>query len=466
MEKVCLQKLRDVLIKINPTIILIIDTLLNNNFDVYLVGGFTRDYLSGRKIKDVDVVTSAKPDDILNIFKNLKTNLVGKSFGVVIVNGIEVATLRKDTYFGLSDKNVKIEYGTSVEEDSKRRDLTINQIYFCLRSGKIIDYVNGQDDLLMKIIRFNGEAQHRIWEDPNRIIRACRFLAKIDGTFSLLTLKNLKSCSDYVVHVKPERIRLEIIKAMSIKKASIFFRALHEIDVLKHIFPSLDKAYLHPGGPYHIEDVFDHCMMAGDHAHTKNPIIKLTAYLHDIGKPISCRMNPHTDKIWFEGHDRDGCAASKVELENLKFSFEEINLISNLIGLHMRISNVRLQPKAIRRTLKMLNDVGISYQSLLRIAICDKMGNLKSSKFYKMKNIYNLAKDFKEQVNRKDPVNQFTDLKVNGNDIMEATGLKPGKEIGELLKYLLECVLDDPELNDKDQLIQLVKEKLNGRENM
>ena len=437
----------------------IIIKLQDLGYESYLVGGYVRDMILGVKCKDKDIATSADPDQLIKIFKDQEIKTFGKSFLVTFINGIEVATFRTDVYKGLNDKDVEIKIAKSAEEDAKRRDLTINSLFFDPVTKKIIDYVNGQEDLQKKIIRFNGKAKDRIWEDPNRIIRACRFLAKIDGSFRMDTFKNLKSCSEYVKYIKPERIRIEIIKAMSIKKSSIFFKALHDIGVLKYIFSSLDKAYLHPGGPYHIENIFDHCMMSGDHSSTKDPIIKLAAYLHDIGKPISCRINPHTKDIWFEGHDRDGCEAAKVELEKLKFSSEEINIISNLILLHMRISSVRLSPKAIRRTLKTLNDFDIPYQSLLRVSICDRMGNLKSRSRYKLKDVYKLVKDFKDQVNRKDPVNQFSDLKVNGNDIMETTGLKPGKQVGELLKYLLDCVLDNPELNDKEELIKLVKEK-------
>jgi len=437
----------------------IILKLQDLGYESYLVGGYVRDMILGIKCKDKDVVTSAEPDKLIEIFKDQEIKTFGKSFLVTFIDGIEVATFRTDSYNGLNDKNVQIKVSKSAEEDVKRRDFTINSLLYDPTSKKIIDYVNGQEDLQKRIIRFNGEPEKRIWEDPNRIIRACRFLAKIDGYFSDDTFESLKKYSDYIKsYISPERIRLEVLKAMSVKKASIFFRSLYDINALKYVFPSLNLAYLHPGGPYHIEDVFDHCMMAGDHCHTKDPLIKLAAYLHDIGKPISARTNPKTKDIWFEGHEETGCEEAKFELGNLRFSYEEINLISNLILLHMRVSSERTGPKGVRRTLKSLNDCNIPYQSLIRVAICDKMGGLKSREYYKLRDIYNLTKCFRDQANRKDPVNQFRDLKIDGYEIMELTGLKPGKEVGDVLKYLLECVLDEPELNDKEKLTNLVKE--------
>ena len=127
----------------------------------------------------------------------------------------------------------------------------------------------------------------------------------------------------------------------------------------------------------------------------------------------------------------------------------------------MRIAYERLHPKSIRRTLKMLHDYGIDYRSLLRVAICDKMGNLKSRKKYKLRDVHNLVRDFREQANRKDPVSKFADLKINGNDVMKVTGLKPGKEVGEVLTKLLDMVIDNPELNEKETLIKLAKKGLN-----
>jgi len=436
----------------------IILKLQDKGYEAYLVGGYVRDMILGIESKDKDIATNADPDTLMEIFKDQEIKTAGKSFLVTFINGIEVATFRTDVYSGLNDKDVKITVAKTAEEDAKRRDLSINSIFYDPVSKKIIDYVNGQEDLKNKVIRFNGDPEKRIWEDPNRIVRACRFKAKINGEFEDNTFNHLLTSSEYVLTmVKPERIRLEIIKAMSIKKASIFFRALNEIGALQHILPSLEKSWLHPGGPYHIEDVFDHCMMAGDHCSTKDPIIKLTAYLHDIGKPISSRINPMTKDIWFEGHEETGCEEAKFELANLRFSTEEINIISSLILLHMRISHSRMTPKSIRRTLKKLADFGIPFQSLLRVAICDKMGGLKSQKYYTRKDVFELAKSFRKIINEK-PVSKFSDLKVNGNDVMEITGLKPGKEVGEVLKNLMDLTIDDPELNEKEKLIELVKE--------
>jgi tRNA nucleotidyltransferase (CCA-adding enzyme) len=438
----------------------IIHKLQNKGFEAYFIGGAVRDMLMNVKPKDFDIVTSATPEEIIDIFKNQCIKEVGKSFGVIIVDGTEVATYRSDTYYGGSDKNVKIEYGKTLEEDIVRRDFTINGIAYNPKTDEFLDYVNGKEDIKNKIVRFIGDPRKRIFEDPNRIIRACRFKARINGKIERISFEYLCTYSKYIKsHVSPERIRLEILKSMEIKKASKFFIALKEIYGLKYIFPSLDNCHTTPGGPYHIENVFEHCMDSGDHCSTRFPLVKLAAYLHDVGKFISCRTNIRTNDIWFQGHEITGYAIVKDELKKLRFSMDEINTISNLILLHMRISESRIQPKSVRRTLAKLKEFDLPYQSLLRLSICDKMGNRRTRDFFTFKDVKKLVNHFREQANRKDSVSQFSDLKVNGHDVMEITGLKPGKEIGNIIKYLFDLIVDNPELNNKESLTKLINER-------
>jgi tRNA nucleotidyltransferase/poly(A) polymerase len=445
----------------------IVKRLQDSGFKGYFVGGYIRNKILGLKSKDIDITTNASPEQIVELFSDQKVKNVGKAFLITLVNNIEVATFRKDLYKGLNNKNATIEQVDDERIDVKRRDFTINSILYDPIADKIYDYVNGLKDLQEKIIRFNGDPEHGIWEDPNRIIRACRFRAQIDGSFDEKTFNALKKYSDYVsTLVSPNRIRMEILKAMDIKKASIFFRSLYEIDALQYIFPSLNNCYGTEGGPYHIEEVFDHCMMSGDHCNPKHKYVKLAAYLHDVGKGISKRINPKTNKIWFQGHEKSGSEAVKNELYDLKFSLEEINIISSLIYLHMRISNERLNPKAIRRTLVMLKDRNIFYRDLIRIAICDRKGNTKWIGRYTIENVRYLCSLFRKEIYRKDPVNKFSDLKVNGYDVMKITGLTPGKQVGEILEKLMEKVIDNPNNNDRSKLLDLIKKiNIEGEKN-
>jgi hypothetical protein len=180
--------------------------------------------------------------------------------------------------------------------------------------------------------------------------------------------------------------------------------------------------------------------------------------LHDIGKPISCRINPRTDDVWFREHECTGADKAAEELKTLRFTSDEISFISNLIRLHMRISYERLSPKSVRRTLVMLNDAGIPYKNLLRLAVSDSRGNFKTNQHYGLRNIRELLTAFKTELDRKNPASCFAQLALNGKDVMDITGLKPGKEVGKALKFLLENVIEDPELNTKESLEKLLLE--------
>lgn len=437
----------------------ITDTLKSKGYEVYLVGGCVRDKLMGLVPKDIDIVTSARPDDIVEIFNNIaKVNLVGKSFGVVLVDDYEVATFRGDKYFGLDDKNCEIEYVDTIEEDLSRRDLTINSIAYDPYSEELIDPFNGIEDIKSKLVKFTGNPFYRIREDPNRIIRACRFLSKIDGEFSEWTLQALTRCSSLIKYVKPERIRVEILKSMQIEKASRFFISLYNIGCLEYIFPSMYKSYDHPHGKHHWENIFDHLMNVGDQISTRNTLLKLTGYLHDCGKPKSYTLTDDEEKRGvFYKHHIEGKYVAKEELLRLKFSNDEIKYISRLIRNHMFSTS---SDKSIRKTLRRLDDLGIHWKDLVRLRIADQLGSEKyvATKLHEQTSyLVRLIDKFRDAEKNTISDNRIS-LAINGNDIMEILGIEPGKKVGEVKKYIEELVLEDPEMNDRDILIDKIKE--------
>jgi len=439
----------------------IVKTLQSNGFEAYFVGGYVRDRLLGLTTYDVDITSSAHPDEIIRLFPNDKVDLVGKSFGVVLINGIEIATYRKDKYLGLSDKNVVIEPGT-LYEDASRRDFTFNSLYFNPITGETLDFFDGKEDLNKKVVRFVGESSERIFEDPNRIIRACRFVSTLDGSFAKDTFEELQRRADYVGSmVAPERIRQEILKAMRTKKASRFFVALHDIGALKYIFPSLEACYGVDGGKHHGEGVFEHNMLAGDYISPRFPRLKLSCYLHDCGKYIMKRENPKTGEDWFEGHAEKGSELLQGELKDLTFSNDEISTITGLVKHHMRV-NFGMGGKAVRRLLKDLQDEGgLSWRDLLKVRAADRFANLGKDNYGSLDFREMIGKFWRETKNPKHVSLSVKSLALNGNDVMEVLGLKPSPKVGEVLDNLLEIVLDDPTKNTTPILLQeLVRMKV------
>ncbi len=431
----------------------IIKRLCEHNHDTYLVGGGVRDILSGGEPKDFDIVTAATPETITELFKDCKVMTVGKSFGVVLVDGYEVATFRHDRHHGIGNKNCTVYFAGSIQEDLSRRDFTVNAMAYCELTGEIVDEHNGQSDLHNRIIRFVGDPVERILEDPNRIIRACRFLAKLDGEFAVDTRLALEANGHLVRdEVAPERIRLEILKAMELERPSLFFSALYSIDVLKYIFPAMDSCVSHPHGKHHIEDVFVHLMLAGDSVTSEDPILRLAAYLHDVGKPEAYAKRGDGS---FVHHDAIGVELITEELRALKFSNAEIHRITSLVSVHM--VNIRdISDKGMRSFLKKLVDRDLCFEEFLSLRVADRAAN-RSKQPYKDEEISALVDHVDSVQNAKVPFS-VKSLAVSGGELIEEFNLPPGPKISEIQHYLLDQVLEQGEqINSRQHLLLLAE---------
>ena len=433
----------------------IVQELCEKGCKSYITGGAVRDLQLNIEPKDFDVVTEATYEQLQKIFTNKRNfQTVGKSFEVAIVDGIEVAGYRVDTYN--TNNQCVVGLADTLEEDLARRDLTINSMAYCPYTGHLIDPFNGSEDLKNKIIRFTGNAEKRINEDPCRILRACRFLALLNGTFAENTLQALKDNAHLVKTIARDRIQKELIKVMKYETPSVFFHALEEIGILKNVFPSLHNCVGLEGGNHHNEDVFTHCMLVGDALSKKDPVVRLAGFLHDVGKVSAAELQPDGD-VKFIGHEKDGAALLFDELINLKFSSKEVKTIVGLTTLHMRqIEDVK--PKTIRKLLIALDEFGLNWKQWLQLRLADRKGNL-SKEPHSKHNIQTFALQFHRILHPVEPVNvalKITDLAVNGKDVMTLLEIKPGAKVGQTLNDLFEKVLEEPELNTKDQLTKLI----------
>jgi putative nucleotidyltransferase with HDIG domain len=422
----------------------IINTLHENGFEVFIVGGFVRDTLLGLEPFDMDFATNAKPEEIKKLFtsKNMKVSLVGQQFKVSLVNGIEVATFREDKQTKLfKARYCEPEYADTIEEDLARRDLTINAMAVNAITKEFIDPFNGSQDLVDGIIRFVGNGRNRVQQDPTRILRACRFLAQIEGSFSHDTLKVLLECAPYVKkHIEPDRIRLEILKAMKANQPSIFFSALHLIDALKYIFPSMDLCFGHTGGKHHPETIGEHLMQTGDNISKKFPLVRLAGYLHDIGKPSAYEQNGDGS---FNNHELIGMKLTEKYLRKLRFSNYEIATVKNLVSAHMRTC-LGLTPRGIRRLKKYLADIAIDPRSYIRLKLADRLANMDRTPTEIAPVRGMIINSGIREVEENLPLT-LKDLTLSGGDLIKEFGLHPGPVVGVLHKRLLEFVVDEGE---------------------
>ncbi len=421
----------------DPAIHYIFDTLQKNGFLSYVTGGAVRDMVRQRPSEDFDILTNASMDQISAIFSGQKVKRVGRSFPVCIVNGIEISSPR-------ADKST----AGFLKSDLAKRDLTINAMAYDPVSKKIIDPFNGREDLKNCIIKFTGNPEKRISEDPIRVVRACRFAAMIDGDIEQASLDSILSCRNLLENsAARERTGHEIIKAMSLEKPSLFFKALKKSHLLSSIFPSLDRCYDLDGGPHHGETVFEHCLLVGDAISPTLPILRLAGFLHDVGKFDAAKIKE--GRLTFPGHEKYTKPVVN-DLAALKFATKDIRYIQSVLKSHMRPLTHVTTPKAVRKLIAMLDDLALDYKDFMRIRIADKKGNLSKNPYTLTEIKIRLEKLF-AALSGSSAI-RINQLQFTGDDIMRILGRPPGPDIGKIKQMLFAKVLEDPSLNNYDDL--------------
>lgn len=442
---------------------------------VYLVGGCIRDNLLGRESIDYDLVTNLRPNVLEGIFSDgFKVDLVGKSFGVVIVDGIEVATFRRDKYL---DDNIHtkgadtVEFSDTIEEDLSRRDFTINAMARrCLIaheltfSDEIIDPFNGQSDLMSKKIKFVGNPSDRIREDPCRILRAFRFNQLLLGggdpidhhlqhydrnPFYHDYLHDVISNKSLFLLIAPERIRMELLKVMTYERVDSFIEDLRISGLLNCVFPSLAMCIGVDGGQRHKESVYTHCLLVSNSISKKYPLLRLAALLHDVGKPqtVSCDENGITH---FYNHEDVSHVLVARDLERLKFGNKEIDYMCEVIKKHMFFFEEITKDSTYRR---FMSNLKVPVRDVLRMRIADRKGNMLKKDRSPITFIFRKTLKKIRKIEKENKCLKLSDLDINGCDLI-SMGCTQGPEIGKILKLCLEHVLEDPSRNKKDVLME------------
>jgi poly(A) polymerase len=267
----------------------IVRKLQDNNFEAYFAGGCVRDILLGLDPQDIDIATNAKADQVQELFpENVP---IGKQFGVILVKGqkhqYEVATFREEGPYLDKRRPSSVKF-SSAQNDAKRRDFTINGLFFDPVNQKIIDYVGGQEDIKKKTIRFIGDAKERIEEDNLRLIRAIRFKVTLNFQYSADTFDILTQNAPLITNVSSERLREEINKILLSKRRHIGMTELSQSRIIDYIIPEINKlkGVPQPIEYHHEGDVFTHTYLAIKSLPTDAPLHLVWAVLlHDIGKP-------------------------------------------------------------------------------------------------------------------------------------------------------------------------------------
>ncbi len=434
----------------------VLKELLSAGFSAYYVGGCVRDLLRGKTSSDIDIATNATLEDIKKVFP--KAAIIGEAFSVALVHKIEVATFRQDGPYSDFRHPDFVKIVPTVEEDLSRRDFTINAIAMDI-DGNIIDPFNGKKDLENKIVRFVGEPRKRLFEDPIRALRACRFASLISGKIESESKKVILQNHSLLKKIAKERIQLELNKILMLDNREDALFLLSELHLLEEILPELAKSVDVPQNGYHAEDCWTHAVKSTQAVVKKDLKLRLATLLHDIAKPKQ-RTRDDDGIDHFYSHEVAGVKIVEKELRNLKYSLETIGYVKEATRYHMtRIMFVpEMKDATIRRLMGRLKYISI--RDILRLQIADMRGNLREP--FSLKEQIELLRYVLKRIRRiekEDHALKITDLAINGIDIINIFKIKPGRKVGKALQYCLEEVLKKPELNTKKDLIFLLKSK-------
>ncbi|MCD6124280.1 HD domain-containing protein [bacterium] len=434
-------------IKFKPLPRKVLEVLRSNANEIYYVGGYVRDVLLGLPTQDRDVlVRGPKLTDLVEILSPIgRAELVGKSFNLVRFwykgERFDIVVPSRRTPAGSIP-----EPGMSLIDDLKCRDFTINAIAWDILKKQVIDPLKGLEDLENRLLRATGK--NAFIDDPLRILRMCRLASKLgfkidDGTFLAA-----KECANKLQTVFKERIGDEFGKIMLLEKPSIALKCLHEVGALEVILPELSECVgvSQPGG-IHAYDVFEHILRTVDETRA-DLLVRFAALFHDITKPRH-KIIGDDGRARFYGHQESSAKVASRWLKKFAFSHKLADNVAKLVRLHM-FTHAQTE-KGIRRFIRKVGEELLEPLFELRFADTKAQGHGDLEAEIKYKNrVY-------EVLSKKPPLS-VKDLAVDGHDVMRILGIPPGKKVGEVLNFLLEKVLEDPNLNEKEKLEKLIIE--------
>jgi len=424
---------------IDPGALFIIKKLNDGGYEALVVGGCIRNLVMGEEAHDWDITTSATPEEISRTFKGYKVVPVGEKYGTIMVVikavNYQVTTFRgKDKLKGIEETEVA-KWTSLLLEDLKHRDFTINTLVWGEKEG-VLDYFKGLEDIKRRVIKGVEDPSERMKEDPLRMLRAIRMVCKLDFKIDQATLQEIKKNSILIKKVSPERIRDELIKILLSNFPKRGFKLLQQLGLLQFILPELERCvgfYREDFCPN--KDLFEHILNLLNNL-PPDLALHLVALLSEITQPPSNSQTSRKE------------VAAKI-LRRLKFKNSIIKKVSILVQEDWRAIDF-LNPKNIRQFISKCGEENIL--NVLELKRTDiKIGK----KIAKLKQLEKMEQQVREALEEKPPVS-LKDLAINGKDLIDL-GYQEGVELGRMLKSLLEIVIDKPELNRRERLLEFLE---------
>ena len=429
----------------------IINTLNQAGFEAYAVGGCVRDSIMGRVPDDWDITTSADPQQVKKLFR--RTIDTGIQHGTVTVmlqkTGYEVTTYRIDGEYEDNRHPKEVIFTKSLEEDLKRRDFTVNAMAYHPGEG-LVDLFDGIGDMEKKCIRCVGQAEERFSEDALRMMRGVRFSAQFGYRIEEQTREAIRKLRENLRNVSAERIRVELVKLL-VSPHPDYLRIACDLGITKVMLPEFDVCMETPQhNPHHCYSVGEHTIHSMQQI-APDKVLRLAMLLHDIGKPLT-KTTDENGKDHFKKHPKESARLAQDILRRLKFDNDTLKKVCRLVEFHdwsidleenVKISTVR------RLIANIGEDAFPDMFEINRADLLSQSSYLRERKLAKQEMLESMYREIME----KQECLSLKDLAVGGKDLL-AQGIKPGKELGEILQRMLADVFEDPAHNKKEYLLE------------
>jgi poly(A) polymerase len=417
--------------------------------ELALVGGSVRDVFLGRGHGDLDLTTDARPEQVLKLAEGWADAVweIGIDFGTVGLRKgstiCEITTYRSESY-RYDSRKPKVDYGTSLDDDLSRRDFTVNAMAARLPSLELADPFGGLADLRGKVLRTPGRAQDSFTDDPLRILRAARFTAQLDFTVTADVREAMTALAPRLAVVSAERIRDELTKLMLAPGNGPVrgIALLVDTGVADQVLPEVPRLRLEADEHFRHKDVYQHSLTVLERAIALEPRygleadlrLRLAALLHDIGKPKTRRLLPD-GRVAFHHHEAVGASMARARLSQLRFPKDVVNDVATLVARHLRFHGYNeggWTDSAVRRYVHDAGPLLTRLHALTR-ADCTTRNRQKAAR------LASAYDDLEERITVLAEQEELEKIRpdLDGNQIMEILGVRPGPVVGQARRYLL-----------------------------
>ena len=436
-------------------------------FTLALVGGPVRDAILGRLGNDLDFTTNALPQESKKILQAWAENVweTGIAFGTVAGKRgdttVEVTTYRSEQYDPDSRKP-EVEYGKEILGDLARRDFTVNSMALELtgQEPEFIDPFNGLADLAKKVLRTPGKPSDSFNDDPLRMMRAARFASQLDFEIDTDVVSSIKDLSSRIAIVSAERVRDELTKILMSPNPRKGITILVDTGLAEIFIPEIPKLRLEVDEHHHHKDVYEHSITVLEQAIMQearlggaNLVIRLAALLHDIGKPKT-RSFIDGGGVSFHHHEVVGARLVKKRLQELRFDSHTVEAVETLTALHLRFHGYgdgEWSDSAVRRYVRDAGEL-LTHLHVLTRADCTTRNKAKATR---LSGVYDSLEARIEILMEQEELSKIRP-DLDGAQVMALLNLKPSREVGAAMNFLMELRLDQGQIGEEKATVELL----------